>query len=871
MESPGIKASALLIPLGLALLLVLASFFSFLLFHTLAELFAIIVAILICVVAWQLYPFTRNHFLMYLGCGYFWIGVLDLMHAMTYKGMFIFATTGANVGTQFWIGTRYVEAFLLLSAPWFLSHKLNRNSVFLLYGVVAVALFVSVMTGVFPVGFVEGVGLTTFKVVSEYIIIAMLAVAIVFLVRQKALLDRRILDVMIWSISLTMCAELAFTFYVSVYDISNMVGHIFKLFSFWLIFIAMVRITLQEPFLAMLRGASAYDAIPDATVVVDDKGMLRQANNSACQLAGLPREELIGKISHDIYHPQGVSRELCPVCCARVDGKALDGLELETDKSPSKWFSFSLSEFPGISGGQATVEVVRDITGKKQAEQEFSTLSMLKDSIVENLPAMLFVKDATDLRYVEWNKFAEQLTGMSRDDMLGHGDFDFWPEEEARFFTSKDREVLKEGKLLDIPEEPLSTKSGVHTMHTKKIPIYDQQGKASYLLGISEDITERQQTELALRRSQKMDALGKLTGGIAHDYNNMLGVVLGFSELLQNSLRADPKQSEYVSEIQHAAERGVKLTRKLLSFSRQGPAEAEAVDINEIIRDEQHMLEKTLTVRVHLDLDLAEDAGQVWLDASDLEDVLLNLGINAMHAMGGEGRLLIATSNEILNETEARKLEISSGEYITLRMEDTGCGMAADVQDRIFDPFFTTKGEQGTGLGLSQVYGFVRRSGGAIKVDSESGRGTVFTLCFPRYYPKEDTVVETSGQLIEDVRGNETILIVDDEPALQILMVKVLQNAGYKVLCAGDAEQALAILNCESVDLMISDVIMPGMDGYQLAARVRQTHPTVKLQMVSGFNDFGQRDTIDDVLHQQQLTKPWRTSVLLQRVSELLG
>lgn len=862
--------SSWMIPLVLALLLVIISSFNFLLFHTLAELFAIIVAILISVVAWQMYPFTGNAFLMYLGCGYFWIGSLDLFHTMTYTGLTLFEVTGSNITVSYWIGTRYLEAFLLLSAPFFLKHSFNRNIVFTFYAGVAGLIIYTVINGLFPVGYIEGIGLTKFKIVSEYVIILMLICAAIYLLYNKAILEQRIVNAMILSIALTICAELAFTFYVGVYDLSNIIGHIFKLFSFWLIFIAMVRSTLQEPFSSLSESATTYDAIPDATIVVDNLGIIRQVNNSACNLVKLSKQELIGMPDHELFHPKDISSSECSICDAIKNKKSIKDLELKVG-SDNKYFSFSLADLHGISGSHLTVEVVRDITDKKRIEASYKVLSTLKDSILENLPAMLFVKDARELRYIEWNKAAENLTGLSKEEMLGRNDYDFWPKEEAAFFQGKDREVLSGGQLLDIPEETLSTRNGVRLLHTKKIPIYDHEGKESYLLGISEDITEKQQTELALRQSQKMDALGKLTGGIAHDFNNMLGVVLGFSDLLVRNLDDDDKLRDYANHIHHAGERGEKLTKKLLKFSRQKPSnEAELVNINEILIDEQDMLKKSLTVSVNLEMDLADDIKSVYIEPGDFEDVLLNMTINAMHAMNGSGELFIGTRNEKIDEVTARNLEINAGEYVSLTFSDTGCGMSKETIARIFDPFFSTKGEEGTGLGLSQVYGFVQRSGGTIKVYSELGVGSRFVLYFPAHASKNTKQAAQSYEAIVNLDGTETILVVDDEPAIRGLTEEILTSQGYNVLCAEDAQHAMDILADRLVDLMISDVIMPDENGYELAAKVRHQYPNVKIQMISGFSDTVTPSEVDVELSRNQISKPFNVNTLLKRVRELL-
>lgn len=373
-----------------------------------------------------------------------------------------------------------------------------------------------------------------------------------------------------------------------------------------------------------------------------------------------------------------------------------------------------------------------------------------------------------------------------------------------------------------------------------------------------------------LRLSQKMDALGKLTGGVAHDYNNMLGVIIGYAELLKNALSEQPKLFKYAHEVIHAGERSSKLTKKLLAFSRQKTPESDRVDINVLLKNQQHMLEKTLTVRIKLAFDLANDLWPVWLDASDTEDAILNMCINAMHAIEDNGQLTIRTSNEHFSEVDAQSLSLAAGDYVALSITDTGSGMDEVTKEKIFDPFYSTKGDKGTGLGLSQVYSFVGRSNGEIKVYTELDHGTQFTLYFPRY--NKNRRVDPSTQDIQpsEFGGDESILIVDDESALLGLTCEILQQRGYNTHSAEGGKQALRILENESIDLLISDIVMPEMDGFQLISIVQEKYPTVKIQLASGFVDDRHADTVDDSLRNNLLLKPFNSRTLLQRVRVLL-
>ncbi len=394
------------------------------------------------------------------------------------------------------------------------------------------------------------------------------------------------------------------------------------------------------------------------------------------------------------------------------------------------------------------------------------------------------------------------------------------------------------------------------------------------LLSIAFEIPNRREAEQGLQRIQKLEALGKLTGGVAHDFNNMLGIIIGYADLLKLSLSdQQPPLANYADQIHYAAKRGVKLTEKLLSFSRQHQVDARMVNINTILNNQRQLLEKTLTARITLSLNLAEDLWPVWVDIGDLEDTIINISINAMHAMKSGGKFELKTDNHTLTKSEADNLQISAGDYVVIHLTDTGEGMDKSVKARIFDPFFSTKGKLGTGLGLSQVHGFVERINGGIKVVSEPGKGTCFSIYFPRY-----TGPETTDQVISEIekidftklRGNETILLVDDEPELLDLANTLLSNQGYNIILAQDAASALEKLKFKQVDLMLTDVIMPGLDGYQLAERVRELYPSVAIQLSSGFTDNRQELVVDKSLHNNLLIKPYNASTLFKRVRSLL-
>ncbi|PCJ14837.1 MAG: hypothetical protein COB04_14325 [Gammaproteobacteria bacterium] len=398
----------------------------------------------------------------------------------------------------------------------------------------------------------------------------------------------------------------------------------------------------------------------------------------------------------------------------------------------------------------------------------------------------------------------------------------------------------------------------------------DENNAPLRMIGLDTNITQRRQHEEQLRRTQKMDALGKLTGGIAHDFNNILGVISGYSELLAESLSDQSKLVGYAQAISHASGRGAKLTSKLLGFTRVKRSDPQVLDLNSLLVGQQDLLRKTLTVRIQLKLNLGSDLWSSRLDSDDLEDAILNISINAMHAIEGRGELDITTRNQRLDFIEAKQLSLTRGDYVVLSIADSGVGMDKDTQDKIFEPFFSTKGEMGTGLGLSQVYGFVDRSNGCIKVYSEVGGGACFELYFPRYIEQPRVNALPKHDRVGELEGKNVILIVDDEAQLLDVTKEILQNQGYSVVCAQSGKKALDILNKSQVDLLISDVLMPEMNGYELSALVKERYPTVKIQLVSGYSDDAEKNIVKKSKQANLLQKPISSKDLLVRIKTLL-
>jgi nitrogen-specific signal transduction histidine kinase len=398
-------------------------------------------------------------------------------------------------------------------------------------------------------------------------------------------------------------------------------------------------------------------------------------------------------------------------------------------------------------------------------------------------------------------------------------------------------------------------------------------GDRAFILSVIRDISERTHLEDQLRQALKMEAVGRLAGGVAHDFNNMLTVIVGHSQVALASLPLEDPLRRHLGEIHNAAGRATDLTRQLLAFSRRQILQIEVVDLNAIISTMQVMLRRLIGEDLDLVILLEPELGRVKADRSQFEQVILNLAINSRDAMPKGGKLIIETGNVMLDETyAAQHLEVKPGPYVVLAVSDTGQGMKEETKARIFEPFFTTKEQgKGTGLGLSTVHGIVKQSGGHIWVYSEVGHGTTFKVYVPRTYaPLKSASNLVAASDSKDAGG--TVLVVEDEQMVLGLIRSVLQLGGYLVLEASHGAEAMTIAECYqgAIDVLLTDVVMPGMSGRELAQRLRALRPETKVIFISGYTDelVMQQDPPDARV--TFLQKPFSPDALSRRVGEVL-
>lgn len=491
-----------------------------------------------------------------------------------------------------------------------------------------------------------------------------------------------------------------------------------------------------------------------------------------------------------------------------------------------------------VAGEQIFTVILRDITERKRVEAALRASEAELRTLVENIPQKIFLKDR-DFRFIFVNEnFARDL-GIRPGDAVGKVDHDFFPKETADKYRADDQRILNTGQTEELEEKYLKS-GGEAWVQVLKAPVRDKQGEIIGVCGIFRDITEQRRLEAQYRQAQKMEAIGQLAGGVAHDFNNILAVIQMQSGLLESEPGLSPAQLDTVRDIGKAAQRAADLTGQLLLFSRRQAFQPRDLDLNDVVANITKMLKRVLGEDIALQCKYAPRPLSIHADAGMMDQVLMNLAVNARDAMPKGGRLILETTAWEFDQTSGRQFsEPRFGRFACLSVTDTGAGIPPEVLPRIFEPFFTTKGVgKGTGLGLATVFGIVQQHQGWIDVCSEAGLGTVFRVFLPLL--ARAARLEASAPEIVDVRGgNETILLVEDEASLRVLIQKVLTRLGYRVLAATNGASALEMWleNRAEIRLLLTDLVLPdGMTGRELACHLGQQSPELKVIFMSGYS-----------------------------------
>jgi PAS domain S-box-containing protein len=639
-----------------------------------------------------------------------------------------------------------------------------------------------------------------------------------------------------------------------------------------------------------LLTTSILEAIPDAVAAVNQQGVIVQVNAQTEALFGYTREELIGqKIEilvperqrphHDLhreqFHRQPKIRRMG------------SGLDLYGRRRDGSEFPVEISLSPVTTGdGMIVLSAIRDISDRKQIEQELRRAHEELDKrksrelrdyqnrlalIVDSSQDAIIGKNLDGI-VTHWNKGAEEIYGYTAQETIGRSITMLAPPERADEIPMILRRI-RNGEQVEYFESVRVTKDK-RRLHVSIAvsPIYDADGHVVGASTIARNITAQKKIEDQLRQSQKMEAVGRLAGGVAHDFNNLLGIVTACSELLRS--RVDEDSAEYIDNIREAAKRGASLTRQLLAFSRRQPTQSQLLDLNDRLKEVSKLLRPLMGDDVEIVLRAHSDNAIVEADPGHLDQVIVNLAVNARDAMPRGGRLIIETSVSDFDELFVREHPaMNAGRYVMMAISDNGVGMDEATRSRIFEPFFTTKETgKGTGLGLATVYGIVKQSGGHVWVYSEVGHGTTFKI----YLPSADKKLGNGGEKHEEElprrREGTTVLLAEDDAIMRRLTRKMLEEHGYKVLEAEDGKAALDVITSAGgpIALTLTDVVMKGMTGPELVLRLIDAFPAMKIVYMSGY-------TGELVTHQgldtgiRLLEKPFTRASLLKTLDAALG
>jgi PAS domain S-box-containing protein len=568
---------------------------------------------------------------------------------------------------------------------------------------------------------------------------------------------------------------------------------------------------------------------------------------------------------------------------ARSHGRSEDeGWRVRKDGSHF-WAHATVNPIGSASGdviGFATV--IRDLTGGRAADEALRRSEQQFRLLVQGVTDYaIYMLDAQG-RVSSWNAGAQRIKGYSADEVLG--------EHFSRFYADEDRQAgLPAVGLKTAAEEGRWETEGWRVRkdgsrfwaHVIIDPIRNDAGELIGFAKITRDVTERRNAERALAearealfQSQKMEAVGQLTGGVAHDFNNLLTVIIGGLDTIARSKPSDATRIKRGLDMaRHAADRAANLTARLLAFSRKQALEPIPTDLNALVQNMSEILHRTLGEQVELEAVLGSRLWSVEVDQNQLESALLNLAVNARDAMPNGGKLTIETHNTHLDESyAATDAEVVPGQYVVVSVSDTGSGIPTDYLTRVFEPFFTTKElGRGTGLGLSMVYGFVKQSGGHVTLYSEEGEGTTVKLYFPRYFGEGGAPEGKTPSELPSASEDEVVLVVEDNPDVRAYSVGILRELGYGVLEAGDADEALAILNSGArMDLLFTDVVLPGRSGRDLASEAVELRPGLRVLFTTGYsrNAIVHHGRLDrDV---QLISKPFTFEQLATRLRDLL-
>ena len=625
------------------------------------------------------------------------------------------------------------------------------------------------------------------------------------------------------------------------------------------------------------RFSNAFELAPIGMALVALDGRWLKVNRAICVLVGYSEAELLTRTFQEITHPDDLAADLD--CVRRLLAGEIRFYEMEKRYIHARGHLITvLLDVSLVRDGQNQplyfISQIQDITERKQAEE---SLRLLNSAVEQSTESVIITDAELNLpgpKILFVNRAFTQMTGYAAAEVLGNTPRMFQGPRTDKAVLKRLRRNLEDGEMFAGETINYRKDGKEFDLEWQIAPIRDAGGKITHFVGIERDITARKKLENQLVQSQKMETVGKLAGGIAHEFNSILTAIIGQSELLLADLPAQSPFAKNATEIITAANRAATLTRQLLAYGRKQFLQPEILDLNQLVSGMAGMIQNLMGVGVDTQIVPAADLPTVKADVGQIEQVIINMAINARDAMPDGGKLTLETANVSLDaESVGRYSELKPGDYVMLAFTDTGMGMSDAVKARVFEPFFSTKGVgEGTGLGLSTCYGIIKQSGGHISVYSELGRGTTFKIYLPQVAaPAAISIPRLDAPDLP--RGRETILLVEDNPALREMAATLLRRLGYTVFAAANGVEALSLRHergTDHIDLLFTDVVMPHMSGKELADQVRVLYPLTKILFTSAYteNAIVHQGVLDKGM--ALLQKPFTPSALAKKVREVL-
>jgi PAS domain S-box-containing protein len=641
----------------------------------------------------------------------------------------------------------------------------------------------------------------------------------------------------------------------------------------------------------ILLSSEFLETLPDAILAVNRDGLILQVNSQVEELFGYGRGQLVGKPVEMLVPARFREQHTAHRAAFAAHPKTRRmgaGLELYGKRRNGSEFPVEISLSPvSVNGGVIVLSAIRDITDRKRIELELRraheelaqrTAEQIGEyrarlaSIVDSSEDAIFVK-SLDGTITSWNRGAERIYGYTAEEILGKNISMLVPGDRPDEIPEILKKVAR-GESIEHYESMRVTKDGRRlNVSISVAPLRDMSGEVVGASAIARDITDQRRAEDQLRQSQKMEAIGRLAGGVAHDFNNVLGIINACAEFLRDRIDPASEPAVYVENIKKATDRGAALTRQLLAFSRRQVVKPVILDLNDRLKEISKLLRPLMGDDVEVQIVARSQAAIVEADPSQLDQIVMNLAVNARDAMPNGGRLILETDVVDFDQHFAdQRQPLKPGKYVMLAVSDTGSGMDKETLSRIFEPFFTTKDPaKGTGLGLSTVYGIAQQSGGHIWVYSEPDRGTTFKVYLPSAAYKLNSSPAAEAESIAP-KHTAKILLVEDDEIMRSLTRKLLQEQGYIVFEANNGKSALEWVeaNADQIDLLLTDVVMPNMSGPELAERLCRSTPGLKVVYMSGYT--GElMEASERLKHGVLLEKPFTRTALLNTLHQSLG